>query len=151
MKDDTKLSVEEREAIRRYGDLLDLPHHVSKKHRQMTMLERAAQFSPFAALTGYGDAIKETARLTDEREELDDDAKEILNWELIALAQEEDRHPTAEFTWFVPDLRKEGGSYVTRTGQIKRFNNYTGELLLVDGTVIPIAEIRSVVRENGRK
>ena len=96
--------------------MINLPHPVSKVHPQMPIAERAAQFSPFAALTGYGDAVKETARLTDAKIELDEDAKEILDEKLKQIREQIEEHPEIEITYFQPDERKKGGSYITITG-----------------------------------
>ncbi|MEG2421569.1 MAG: hypothetical protein RSB55_08455, partial [Oscillospiraceae bacterium] len=93
-----------------YDDMLHLPHHVSEKHPSMPMLDRAAQFSPFAALTGYDAAVKETARLTDRRVELDEGEKEAID-QRLTLVQERLPDPTeVTITYFVPDKKKAGGA-----------------------------------------
>ena len=98
----------------KYDDIINLPHPVSKTHPRMSLHDRAAQFSAFAALTGHDAAIKETARLTDERWEIAEDTKEQLNETLQQIAENIDKDITVTFTYFVPDLRKSGGAYVTR-------------------------------------
>ena len=104
----------------RYDDIIDLPHHVSTTHHRMSMLERAAQFQPFRALTGYEDAVRETARLTDDRVELTEDEKALLDGKLQRLADNLASHPLVTVTYFQPDKKKAGGEYVTTTGQLKK-------------------------------
>ena len=104
------------ESEEKYGDILNLPHHQSKVHPQMSIYDRAAQFSPFAALTGHEAAIKETARLTEEQVELDEDKQEELNEKLQTLIAYATEHPTVSVTYFKPDDKKTGGEYVTATG-----------------------------------
>ena len=117
----------------RYDDIIDLPHPVSKNHAAMPMTERAAQFSPFAALTGYGDAVAETARLTQERIELDESRKLQIG-AVLARAQERIREqPEA--------VLKEGGSYVTVLGRIKKIDELAQTLSLTDGSRIPMADL----------
>ena len=116
-----------------YEDILNLPHHVSKTRPQMSMLDRAAQFSPFAALTGYDDAIKETGRLTDEKIEMDEDRKAALDMKQANLIEMIDEQPEISITYFLPDTKKSGGAYVTVTGNLKRFDEYERLLILTDG------------------
>lgn len=106
----------------RYDDMLDLPHHQSSTRPHMSISNRAAQFSPFAALTGYDDKVRETARLTDEKIELSDNEKERLDKKLRIIAEHLDQRPTVSITYFVPDERKNGGSYRTYTGIVKRID-----------------------------
>ena len=94
-----------------YEDIIGLLHHVSTVHPQMSIYDRAAQFSPFAALTGHEAAIRETARLTEEQAELNEDKKEELNEKLQELMAHAEEHPTVTVTYFKPDDRKEGGKY----------------------------------------
>lgn len=125
----------------RYDDIIDLPHPVSKNHAPMPMTERAAQFSPFAALTGYGDAVAETARLTQERIELDESRKLQIG-AVLALAQERIREqPEAVLVYFLQDALKEGGSYVTALGRIRKIDPLAQSLTLTDGTRIPMADL----------
>ena len=106
----------------KYDDIISLPHHVSLKHPQMSMLERAAQFSPFAALSGHGAAIDETARLTADRIELEDDAKAMVDMRLRLAAEQTDPPVEVTVTYFLPDNKKAGGNYVTATGIIKKIS-----------------------------
>ena len=127
-----------------YEDIIDLPHHVSDKRARMSARDRAAQFSPFAALTGYEAAVEETARLTNQRIELDESRKEALSRQLLTLAEEKDGQPQVTITYFVPDKRKAGGEYVTATGCIKKIDKYENLVLLTDGGKIPIPDIYTV-------
>lgn len=122
-----------------YDDIIHLSRPKSEKHPPMSMLARAAQFSPFAALTGYEAAVKETARLTDERIEVDDGTKEILNEKLRFLL--DNPQIEAMFTYFQPDKRKAGGAYVNTAGYVKEINPLKREIILTNGTKIPIEEI----------
>lgn len=124
-----------------YDDLLNLPHPTSKKHPRMSRLDRAAQFSPFAALTGYDDAVKETARLTDQRVELSDDELTVLDERLRLALDWEDDPPLVSVTWFQPDRRKEGGSYVTTQGRIRKVDELKRILVMEDGGKIPVDDI----------
>ena len=128
----------------KYKNIIDLPHHVSEKRRQMPMIDRAAQFSPFAALTGYDAAIQETGRLTDERRELSDESKAELDRKQQILLKHISEHPEITVTYFVHDDRKSGGAYVTITGKLKRIDEYNSCLILVDGAVIPLYNIREI-------
>lgn len=125
----------------KYDDILYLPHPVSKKHSQMSLADRAAQFSPFAALTGHEDAIRETARLTDERIELDENRKRILNEKLLLILELISHRPVVSITYFQPDKKKEGGAYITVSGNLKKLDEYHRLLELTDGVQIPIDEI----------
>ena len=127
-----------------YDDILHLPHPTSKKHPRMSMEQRAAQFSPFAALTGFSGVIQETGRLTDRRVELGESDRAELERTLNFLDSQEEEHPLVQVTYFLPDERKEGGSYVTVTGRLKRIDQAEGTLLLQEGMRIPIRDIRSV-------
>ncbi len=124
-----------------YDDIIDLPHHVSERHPQMPMLDRAAQFSPFAALTGYGDAVVETARLTDSRRELTEEQKLEIGRQLELLSRQPEACPAATVTFFEHDARKEGGVYRTVTGPIRRVDAGPGALELADGREIPFDDI----------
>ena len=127
-----------------YEDILNLPHHVSKTRPQMSMLDRAAQFSPFAALTGYDAAIKETGRLTDEKIELDEDTKAALDMKQAYLIEMIDEQPEITIIYFLPDARKVGGAYVTVTGNLKRFDEYERLLILTNGKKIPMDDIADI-------
>jgi len=124
-----------------YDDILYLPHHVSEKHPPMSRLDRAAQFSPFAALTGYEAAVEETARLTDRRIELDEGEKEAID-QRLTLVQERLPVPTeVTITYFIPDKKKAGGAYVNISGTVKKIDDYERMVILRDGTSIPIDDI----------
>lgn len=124
-----------------YTDILNLPHPTSKKHPRMTRTARAAQFAPFAALTGYNEAIKETSRLTDEQLDLDDTEKDQLNKKLQLLRQNLPRQLPITITFFIPDTQKTGGSYQTITGSVKKIQEYERRLIMTDETIIPIEAI----------
>ena len=128
----------------KYDNIIDLPHHVSATHHRMSMVERAAQFQPFRALTGYEDAVRETARLTDERVELTEDEKVLLDAKLQKLADRLSSQPRVTVTWFQPDKRKAGGAYVTTTGQLKKIGDFEGVLILVGGKRIVIENILNI-------
>ena len=125
----------------KYDDIINLPHHVSSRHPQMPMMNRAAQFSPFAALTGYDDAIRETARLTDEKIELDEYEKEELDRKIQWIGSHLDEHIPVSITYFQPDDRKAGGTYEEIIDTIRKINVYEHEILLTKGTKIPIMNI----------
>lgn len=127
-----------------YDDIIDLPHHVSATRPQMSRLDRAAQFAPFAALTGYGAAIKEKARLTDERVELGEYELMELNAGIHMLMERIDEHPQVEITYFKPDERKDGGAYLTVKSRAKRLNEYERFILLENGTEIPFDDIYKI-------
>lgn len=129
------------EAERIYGDIIDLPRPVSRKHPPLSMDQKAAQYSPFAALTGYGDVIDETGRLTEARKELDEDRKAELDQMIRHLAAGRAGSAQASFTYFVPDPQKSGGQYVTVSGQIRKVDQNRGQIILQDGLRIPIGEI----------
>ena len=125
----------------KYDDIINLPHHVSSRHPQMPMMNRAAQFSPFAALTGYDDAVRETARLTDEKIELDEYEKEELDRKIQWIGSHLDEHIPVSITYFQPDDRKAGGAYEEIVDTIRKINVYEHEILLTKGTKIPIMNI----------
>ena len=131
-----------------YDDIIHLPHHVSQNHPQMPMLDRAAQFAPFAALTGYEAAVGETARLTAERRELDAQEAEELNRRLAALIARLPDRPEATVEYFVPDDRKAGGAYVTVTGRVRHISVPERTLVMEDGTVILLDDVVSLTNED---
>lgn len=122
----------------KYDDIIQLPHHVSATRPHMPISDRAAQFMPFRAMTGYEDAVRETARLTEEQIELTEDERLFLDRELQRLAERIAQRPQVTLTYFQPDSRKSGGAYVTLTGRLKRIDDVEGQLLLLDGERIPI-------------
>jgi hypothetical protein len=125
----------------KYDDIINLPHHVSAKHTHMSLIDRAAQFSPFAALTGHNEAIKETARLTDSRIELDEDEKVLLNERLHVISDNLHNQPTVSITYFKPDDKKSGGAYLTACGVVKKIDEYERHIKMVNGTIIPFDDI----------
>ena len=127
-----------------YEDLLRLPRPVSRRHPPMPIRDRAAQFAPFAALTGYGATVREAARLTDRKIELSEDQKAALDAQLRLLAEALPRSPRAEFTYFLPDSRKSGGACVTAVGVLKRVDTVGRRLLLTDGTEIPLEDLLDI-------
>lgn len=127
-----------------YDDIIHLPHHVSATHPHMAAVDRAAQFSPFAALTGYDAAIKETARLTDKRVELDESMKEALSNNLQMIADRLKEHPEIAITYFQSDAKKNGGAYVTVINTVKKIDVYERIVVMTDGIVIPVDEIISI-------
>ena len=130
-----------------YDDLLHLPHPTSAKHPRMPLADRAAIFSPFAALSGHGDAIRETARLTERRMELDEDAKAELDRRQAVLLEHLGEQPEVTVTWFRPDERKEGGAYLTTTGRLKKIDALGRRLVLLDGTGIPLEDVADLESE----
>ena len=125
----------------RYDEIMELPHHISKTRPQMPMSDRAAQFAPFAALTGYESAIKETGRLTDERVELDEEALTALDRKYQLLIEALDDAPEVTIIYFQPDERKAGGQYVSATGTVKKVDTFGRRILLQDGTRIPLDSV----------
>lgn len=129
--------------MKSYDDIINLPHHVSKKHPQMSMLDRAAQFSPFAALTGYGDAIDEAARVTEAQIELDDNERQEID---RILREVYETGSPVEVTHFVPDERKAGGAYVVTAGVIKAIDPVSRVVEFQSRVKIRIDSIQSAVR-----
>ncbi|MBQ6599204.1 MAG: hypothetical protein IJH79_16765 [Lentisphaeria bacterium] len=130
-----------------YDDIIRLPHHVSQNHPQMPLRERAAQFAPFAALTGYEAAVGETARQTAERRELDAQEAEELNRRLTDLAARLKDRPEVTIEYFVPDGRKSGGAYVTVNGRVRHISVPEKTLVMEDGTVIPMDDVTALTGE----
>ena len=128
----------------KYDEIMGLPHHVSKTRPQMPMSDRAAQFAPFAALTGYDAAIKETGRLTDERIELDVEALSALDMKYQLLMEALDEAPEVTITYFQPDERKAGGKYVSAVGTVKKIDNFERRITMRDGTRIPMDDVLSI-------
>lgn len=125
----------------KYDDIIDLPHYQSKTRPHMPVSDRAAQFAPFAALTGYGDAINETERLTDQRIELSESQIAELDWRMGELLSRIDEKPRITVTYFIADERKAGGKYVTRSGVLNKFDERNRILYLEDGTKISLKDI----------
>lgn len=127
-----------------YDDIIDLLHPTSERHPRMPMANRAAQFSPFAALTGYEDTVKETARLTDRKAELTEEEKSVLDARLRLLEGRAGGGEGVSLTYFQPDSRKQGGTYRTVTGAVKKWDGYTREVVLTDGRRIPVEDILEI-------
>ena len=128
----------------KYDDIIDLPHHVSYSHARMSRTDRAAQFAPFAALTGYEAAVQETARLTEGQKELDETALAVLNEKLRLLSELLEDRPPIAIIYFRPDERKAGGAYITVNGIVKAVDEYAHAVTMEDGTVIPMRHIREI-------
>ena len=127
-----------------YDDIINLPNHISLKHPRMSIEARSAQFAPFAALTGYNDAVKETERLTDKRIEIDDNLKLTLNNKLKYILENINKKPLIIITYFIPDNKKDGGKYIEKTGIIKKVDIINQYIYLYDKTKIPIKEIINI-------
>ena len=128
----------------KYDDIIHLPHHVSSTRPQMPLSDRAAQFMPFRALTGYEDAVRETARQTEARVDLTEDEQARLTRKLQRLADEIASRPLVTLTYFQPDKKKAGGAYITVTGRLRKFDNVEGALVLVGGERIVIEDILNI-------
>lgn len=130
--------------MNKYKDIINLPHHVSKTRNPMSLYNRAAQFAPFAALTGYDEAIKEKARLTEQRIELSDEFKNILNQKLQILNKNINSHPKVTITYFELDNKKSGGVYKTISGNIKKIDEYNKKLIFLDKNELRFNEIHDI-------
>ena len=131
----------------KYDDIIEMEHHISKKHPQMSLYARSAQFVPFAALTGYEDAVKETGRKVENRIDIGDELKNILDTKIHILTEKTDKRIETTFTYFLPDLTKNGGKYINLTGIVKKIDNYNQRIILEDKTEIPINEIIDISGE----
>ena len=127
-----------------YDDIINLPHHQSKNHPHMALHDRAAQFAPFAALTGYDDAVKEAGRLTDSKPELNENQLEELDQKLADLMARIEEHPEVTITYFEPDDKKEGGAYVTCVDKLKKIDAYNCQLIFEDGRKIEVCNILDI-------
>lgn len=130
--------------IEKYNDIINLPHHKSKTRKQMSMIDRAAQFSPFAALTGHEDAINETGRIVYEKTDLDENAKSVLNEKLQMISDFIDDSPVITVTYYKPDIRKKGGAYVTYTGNVIKIDINRRVLIFSDISEIIIDDISEI-------
>ena len=124
-----------------YDNIINLPHPTSKRHPRMSLHDRAAQFSPFAALSGHAAALAETTRLTDRKIELDEDTRAELDRRQAVLLEQISEQPEITVTWFQPDGKKEGGRYITATGRLKKLDEAAQALVLADGTSIPLEDV----------
>lgn len=128
----------------KYDDIINMPHHISKKHPRMSLENRSAQFAPFAALTGYEDEVEETARLTDKRIEITDEIKTEINIKLKTIQEKIYAKPKVTITYFIPDSKKEGGSYKTVTSNVMKIDKYKQTIILKNKTEIPINFITNI-------
>ena len=126
----------------KYDDIIHLPY--PQKPRRMSNYNRAAQFSPFAALTGFEAAIAETARLTDHKVELDEGGKALLDEKLRLLEENIQENPEVLVTYFKPDLRKFGGAYVEKAGRVKKLDGYNRAIVFTDGMSIRIEDVLDI-------
>ena len=124
-----------------YSDIIDLPHHVSKNRIPMSLYNRAAQFAPFAALRGYEEAIAETARQTDQKASLSDNQIDDIDFKMQILEKNLEKHYEVTIQYFQKDKRKEGGTYITVTNIIKKFDYYHQTIVLMNGTIIRFDDI----------
>ena len=131
----------------KYDDIIHLPHHVSPKHPRMSLMNRAAQFSPFAALTGYDDLVSESARETEARRELTEDEKAELDFKLRCLQSRIGERPFVTITYFERDAKKAGGRYVEVSGEVRRISGLDRSVLLTSGEKIPIEDIFDISGE----
>ncbi len=127
-----------------YEDIINMEHHVSKKHPPMKLSDRAAQFGSFAALSGHSDAVKETARLTEIKDEQSDFIMETINTKLTVIRDNTDNLPLVTLTYFVPDETKDGGAYVTQSGQVRKIDEVNGIIHFTDGAEIKIDMLRNI-------
>ncbi len=138
---------EKLKICRDYEDIMGLSRPVSKVHKPMSAAARAAQFSPFCALSGYEDVVRETDRITQQRMELEEDEKQEINEKLCMLQrilEEQGKMPEVSVTYFVPDERKSGGAYVTLPGRVKKMDVHRGFMVMQDGVEIPVEEISGI-------
>ena len=131
----------------KYDDIINLPHYESKKYPRMSNEARAAQFAPFAALTGYDDVIKETARLTSEKIEINEELKAILDSKLQIIHDKISSKPEITFTYFISDPQKDGGSYVTVIGKVIKIDEFSQKVILENRIEINISEIIEIKGE----
>lgn len=130
--------------IHKYDDIINMEHHVSQKYPQMDKMNRAAQFAPFAALTGYEDTLAETQRLTEDEKEIDENEKEILDKKMADILKNIASHPKVQIKYFIPDLRKDGGEYRTIIGSIKKLNTFEKKIIMEENLIINIEDITDV-------
>lgn len=134
-----------------YDDIINLSHHISKKRQQMSIEARAAQFAPFAALTGFDEEIKEAERFTNERKNIDENLREKLDNKLQIIQKQIYTKPMATFIYFVHDLKKDGGCYITVTGNVKKIDRYKQIIILENKTEIPISEVVEITSDLFKK
>lgn len=128
----------------KYGDIISLPHHISDARKRMSLYDRAAQFSPFAALTGHDEALKETARLTDSKPELDESEKLIISEKLQMIMNKTVPETKVSITYFAPDRKKSGGAYLKTEGFIRKYDSFARKIIMSDKETIDIDAVVSV-------
>ena len=129
----------------KYDDIINMSHHISKKHPRMSLENRSAQFAPFAALTGYEDEVEETARITDKKIEITDEIKSTINMRLQIIQEKINTKPKVTIKYFIPDNKKEGGSYKTVTSNVLKIDQYKKLVVLKDNTKIFISDIINII------
>lgn len=129
-----------------YEDIINLPHHISQKHPQMSLEARSAQFAPFAALTGYEEVVKETERITVEKIELDEEEKSILNEQIQYILSNIDKKIKVYIKYFVPDIKKDGGQYIIIKGIVSKIDKYK-QIIVVNNIEINIKDIIKIEME----
>jgi len=130
-----------------YDDIINLPHHQSKTHKPMSREDRAAQFAPFAALTGHGDALRETERLTEEKRYIDENYKSVLNEKMLDIQSKIKSEPLVSITYYIPDTKKDGGKYITITDYVKKIDTYERVVVLKNKTKIKFQDIIDIYEE----
>lgn len=128
-----------------YEDIINLPRHISKKHPQMSLEVRSAQFAPFSALTGYDEQIQETSRITNKKKGINEEMKMILDEKLQIIQQEINKKPKITVTYFIPDSKKDGGKYATITGKVIKIDKFKQLIILENKIEIPIKEICEII------
>lgn len=144
-KENGVIRMNDRMECHRYDDVINRQHPTSKKHPRMSNMNRAAQFAPFAALTGYEESIKETARLTDRKRELSEDDIEEINAKLNFIQEHINERPEVAITYFQPDERKEGGAYITVTGKVRKIDEVNRVIIFENGTEIAVEQITKAI------
>lgn len=129
----------------KYDDIINMSHHISKKHPRMSLENRSAQFAPFAALTGYEDEVEETARITDKKIEITDEIKSTINMRLQIIQEKIKTNPKVTITYFISDNKKEGGSYKTVTSNVLKIDKYNKQIILKDNKEIFISDIINII------
>lgn len=142
VKDSYMKNIEE--TLKKYGDIIDMPHHVSKTRPQMSLHGRAGQFAPFAALRGHSDAIDETARITENEVYLDESSIFLINEKLKIVRENIGKSQKVTITYFEPDQKKDGGKYVSVTGKVKKIDEVEGVVVFVDNKKVKINHILDI-------
>lgn len=128
----------------KYDDIINLPHHQSDRHPHMSLHDRAAQFSPFAALTGHKGVIEEAQRQTESFRQLDESQMAFLDGKLQILQENRSSKPEVRIWHFVPDTKKKGGAYLETAGRFQKVDGRMRQVIMEDGTAISIEEIRDI-------